>query len=513
MSDAGGSASLFETDVALDETAVTLFVVGMRQNAKDRSNLAILNPGTDADGDIVVRLTVFSRGSSGLVQKTLADVKLSPGGFTQLSAFLGDLGLTNAFVKLKKIAGAGPVYAYGVINDQGTSDGSFVPAITTLANRGVTELAIPAIVESGAFTTETTFTNTTSSSMTLTLSFVSEKIATSNKTATTSVTLAAGEQLIIPNFVQYLRDRNVTGIGPAGTGYAGPLFITTSASDAQGLFAGAKTSAPGGAATYGVFYPTDPTARFTTVAWVHGLRQDSENRTNLALVNLNTFSTDVFKVEFFDGDTGQAAGSMENISVPARSFLQIGGVLTNATPGTTNAYARITRTSGSSDFSAYVVVNDGSGPGARSGEGAFLGAERDCQYKLPSSVTYGWSGGSTSVSLDTTTGCFWDAMSNDSWITLTSAPSGSSGGGGGGGRSRSPSRRTRCRRHATDRSRSRASRWPCASSGTRPVPTTEAGRARPRRARRYPSPSIGTRSRSSGSLSTSRSPRATSRAA
>jgi hypothetical protein len=113
--------------------------------------------------------------------------------------------------------------------------------------------------------------------------------------------------------------------------------------------------------------------------------------------------------------------------VPARSWLQIGTVLSQANPGTANAYARVTRTTGSSGFVAYAVLNDGAGPGQRSGDGAFLPAERDCAYSIPASRTHGWSGGAASTSLTAGTGCFWDARSDVSWMSLTSGPEGSGG--------------------------------------------------------------------------------------
>ena len=41
-----------------------------------------------------------------------------------------------------------------------------------------------------------------------------------------SIELSAGQQLILPNFVQYLRDRGIAGIGQLGTNYVGALFAT-----------------------------------------------------------------------------------------------------------------------------------------------------------------------------------------------------------------------------------------------------------------------------------------------
>jgi len=424
LSDSGGSGFL-SSDVTIDEAQVVLLLAGLRQTDRDRSNLAVLNPGSDADGDIVVRVTVYSRGAGGVQSFTLPDITLPPGGFQQINGILGMFNLTNGWAKVEKVSGGGPLYAYAVINDQGTSDGSFIPPVP---NRpyGSRELTIAAVVEAGVFTTEVVLTNTTpASTVTLTLTYFSDNIATATKSAQTTVTLAPGEQLVIPNFLQYLRDKSIAGVGPAGTGFAGPLFVNVSFSDAQGVVVGARTSSPGGAGRYGVFYTGVVPDSSASTAWVYGLQQDGENRTNLAFVNTGTGSTpDVFKVEFFDGSTGQPAGTLDSVTVPSRSFLQIGTVLTQISPGARNAYAKVTRTGGFGSFIVYVVVNDGAGPGQRSGDGAFLPGERDCVYTINTSVAHGWSGGTASLSLSGSP-CFWDAASNDPWIALRSASSGS----------------------------------------------------------------------------------------
>jgi hypothetical protein len=270
-------------------------------------------------------------------------------------------------------------------------------------------------------------TNTRSSvALDVSLTYYSDTIANATHSAQVEVDLQPGEQLVIPSFLQYLRDKGAPGVGPAGTGFAGPLFVMHPYSnDAQGIVVGARTSAPGGAGRYGVFYTGVEPDSSASSAWVYGLQQDDENRTNLAFVNIGTGATpDAFKVDFFDGATGQPAGTLEDVRVGPRSFLQIGTVLRQVNPGARSAYARVTRTGGFGPFVVYVVVNDGAGPGQRSGDGAFLPAERDCVYTLPSSIVHGWSGGNASLPLSGSP-CFWDAAGDVPWIRVTSAPSGS----------------------------------------------------------------------------------------
>jgi hypothetical protein len=109
-----------------------------------------------------------------------------------------------------------------------------------------------------------------------------------------------------------------------------------------------------------------------------GLQQNSENRTNLALVNTGEKdnSTDVFTIELYDGTRGSLVKTLENVSLGPRKWIQLNTILTQAS-GTTQGYARITRVAGSNPFIAYAVINDGGAPGERSGDGAFIQMERD----------------------------------------------------------------------------------------------------------------------------------------
>ncbi|HKC24415.1 MAG TPA: hypothetical protein VKF32_06715, partial [Thermoanaerobaculia bacterium] len=352
------------------------YLCGLRQNASDRSNVAILNAGDAAAGNVVLRLTVFS-GSSGS-QTILPDETLGPGAFKQFNEILGPLGLADGYVKLERVAGTAPYDAYAVVNDQATSDGSFVPAVLAGAGAAKRSLTLPVIVEAGAFTSELVLTNFSGVEKTLDLSYVADNIQTPSKTALFSITLAAGRQRIIPGLVQYLRDSGVAGIAPPGTTYAGALFATTTSGDLQGVSVAARTSAAGGGGRFGLFYAA--TLQGDAIegdAWVYGLQQDAENRTNLALINTGELGgADTFTIEIFDGPTGRSAGKLENVQLEPRRWTQIGTVLLQAAPGTSQAYARISRTSGLNPYLAYAVVNDGSGPGQRSGDGAFLAAEK-----------------------------------------------------------------------------------------------------------------------------------------
>ena len=117
----------------------------------------------------------------------------------------------------------------------------------------------------------------------------------------------------------------------------------------------------------------------STAVWLYGLRQDGENRTNLALVNTGEADTEPvrLRVEIFDGVTrkGVAVVEGDSTSVPARGFLQLSRLLAVYAPGVAQGYARISRVSGRNPFVAYAVINDGAQAGLRSGDGAYVGME------------------------------------------------------------------------------------------------------------------------------------------
>ncbi|HEU0005228.1 MAG TPA: hypothetical protein VFS12_04470, partial [Terriglobia bacterium] len=111
-----------------------------------------------------------------------------------------------------------------------------------------------------------------------------------------------------------------------------------------------------------------------TSAWVYGLQQNAESRSNLALINTGEIdaSTDTFRIELFDGATGAKVNTVEGVSVGAKGFTQIGTILAQYAAGTTQGYAHVTRISGNNPFIAYGVINDGASPGERTGDGAFV---------------------------------------------------------------------------------------------------------------------------------------------
>ena len=175
-----------------------------------------------------------------------------------------------------------------------------------------------------------------------------------------------------------MRRQGVSGIGPAG-GLAGALFAWVEGGDMSGIVIGARTLSPSllAGGRYGVFYNAVPYgSAFSRVAWVEGLQQNQESRTNLALINTGEVddSDSVFSIDIYDGETGLLANTITGWTVPARGWRQIDSILRDYTKDTTQGYVRIRKVSGDNPFLAYGVINDGGSPGERSGDGAFLSA-------------------------------------------------------------------------------------------------------------------------------------------
>ena len=231
-----GRAGLAYLGVAEEEGFTeAVYLCGLRQNRRDRSNVAFQNMGAPEEGAITLRTTVYSGEAADATGRDLDDVKLEPGEFHQYSGLLGVLGVpAQGYVKVERVEGRASFYAYGVINDQANSDGSFVFPVTASSLAESTGQTLPVIVETSAFTSELTVTNFSDAARILHLRFVAEGIETGDKTAGFSMTLEAGQQEIIANVVEELRRQGVAGLGSGSRTLAGPVYATAAEGDMAG---------------------------------------------------------------------------------------------------------------------------------------------------------------------------------------------------------------------------------------------------------------------------------------
>ena len=357
-----------------------VYLCGLRQNSRDRSNVAFQNMGAPGEGAITLKTTVYSGEASDTSPRELDDITLGPGGFYQHNAVLNVLGgNAGGYVKVERVEGEAPFYAYGVINDQANSDGSFVFPATAGSLEGKMRQTLPVIVETRDFTSELTVTNFSEEPRTLDFEFVSEQIQGDEKVVGFQTKLEAGEQVIVPGLVEALRQEEMAKLGSRRGFYLGALFAEAKEGDLSGVVIGARTSSQGGGGQYGVFYNAVPEGEgFAREAWVEGLQQNEENRSNLALVNTGEVdaSPSVFHLEIYNGETGMLEETVVTKEIPARGWRQIDGILLRAGPQTRQGYVRIEKISGENPFLAYGVVNDGGAPGQRSGDGAYLPARK-----------------------------------------------------------------------------------------------------------------------------------------
>ena len=374
-----GRAGLAYLGVAEEEGfSEPVYLCGLRQNSRDRSNVAFQNMGAEEEGAITLRTTVYSGAATDATARVLEEVTLEPGGFHQYSGLLGVLGVpAQGYVRVERVEGEAPFYAYGVINDQANSDGSFIFPVTASSLEGKMGQTLPVIVETSNFTSELTVTNFSQEPRRLDFQFVAEGIEAAGNAAAFSMTLEAGQQEIVAEVVDELRRQEVAGLGRGNRALAGPVFATAVEGDLSGIVIGARTGSQGGGGQYSVFYNAVPFGEaFSREAWVEGLQQNQENRSNLALVNTGEVddSESVFHLEIYDGETGLLEETVVTKAIPARSWHQINGILGRSSPETRQGYVRILKVSGENPFLAYGVVNDGGAPGERSGDGAYLPA-------------------------------------------------------------------------------------------------------------------------------------------
>ena len=371
-----GRAGLAYPGIAEDEGfQEAVYLCGLRENTQDRSNVAVQNAGDSNGGDLTLRVTVFSGGSAAPGRSVvLPDLSLPPGGFHQYNGILKRAGFDHGYVKVEKVAGEARFYAYGVINDNFNSDGSFVFPVTEGSLVGRSGQTLPVIIETGAFQSELTLTNFSRVAKTVNFRFVADSVDASDDTATFSLRLEAGQQAILPNVVNHLRQQGVAGIGPAGGTFVGALFATVAQGDMSGIVMGARTGSPDGrGGQYSLFYNGVPYGSASLEsAWVYGLQQNGENRSNLALVNTGEIdgSSSTFEITVYDG-AGDSEPRTRSETVRARRWTQINGILGDISQG----YVQVRKTSGNNPFVAYGVINDGGRPGERSGDGAYLPAQ------------------------------------------------------------------------------------------------------------------------------------------
>ena len=354
------------------------WIYGLRENASFRSNLAVVHaPGAASgatSGPISLEIQLFDGDSGGLAGAPLTHT-LQPGEFFQFNSILRytpvlvQLGITNGYARVRRTNGTDRFIAYGVVNDGGsagggTSDGSFLVA-------DATEGLIPILLDlpgSPHFTTDLTLTNPTSALVTVTLTYTASAAFSGQGSGMKTMPLGARQQFVTSNALSYLRE---LGLAIPTTGNQGGTLLVS------GAVALARTSNPNPDTTvggsYGLSYPAlAASARAKGEAWVYGLRQDADVRSNLAIADARIGGGSVsYVIDVFDADTGSTT-PIRTLTLPLAGgqWWQFSGILWDA--GITHGYVRVRPASGASDFIVYGVVNDGPSTGSRTSDGSYI---------------------------------------------------------------------------------------------------------------------------------------------
>ena len=358
----GGSFGLFYSDAAAADSKA--IVAGLQQNAAMRSNLAVLNAGADP-----VTLRVRLEGPNGEDLGVLADQVLPPWGWKQFDRPLEGKATSGRAI-VTRLSGSAPFSAYGVLNDAGTSDGSFVPPLLP-GGTGPGDRLVPVVLDVkgrgvNRYVTELTVANLGASPLTLSAVYTATA-AFGGGSGSVPLTLSAGEQRVIPDAMAFLRTGGLA-IPADGSNVAGSLLLRAPAGTSPDtLAAGARVStrSSAGNGSFGVFYPglTIGSAANGT-AFIHGLQQNAAMRSNVAVVNYGDSGAVTLRITYL-GASGQTLASPDEVTLAAGEWRQINEPLSSR--GAAAGSAKVERVSGTSRFLTYGVLND-----AATSDGSYL---------------------------------------------------------------------------------------------------------------------------------------------
>lgn len=169
-----------------------------------------------------------------------------------------------------------------------------------------------------------------------------------------TVTLPASGQLLIPDTLQWLRDH---GVPVPSFGNQGGTLAATFRGDTtpDAFYAGARTTAPSARGRAGLAYSA--IRSFDGLrgrAYVFGLRENTADRSNLALLNMGKDPI-ALRVTLRSG-AGGAPAVLPDVPLDAGQWTQLSRVLAGA--GFADGWATIDLVSGAGPFGAYGVFND-----------------------------------------------------------------------------------------------------------------------------------------------------------
>ena len=232
------------------------------------------------------------------------------------------------------------------------STATLIVTVRAPAFTGGPEQLLPVVLDtSGAggthYTTELTLGSKATVPVTVLLQYTA---SAGSGSGYARVTLAAGEQRVIPDAIGFLRS-SALPIPNDGSAQIGTLRVLFQGASAGEIFIGGRTSTPGAGGTFGLFYTGAVSS--TTTATIFGLQQNAAQRSNLALVNAGPDPI-TLRVAL-QGPNGEALTSPADRTLQGFGWTQIDQPLLNLA---TSGRAIVTRISGVSPFMVYGVLND-----------------------------------------------------------------------------------------------------------------------------------------------------------
>lgn len=365
----GGSFGTFAVGVPVGSaSSQSTSVYGLRETPGYRTNLAVVHAGGGSNRPIELRIQLVD-GKTGLLAGDPIVQALLPGQWFQFASILNLRQLEQGWARVSQSAGDDRFIAYAVVNDGGsagvgTSDGSFIES-------GTKDGFLPIALSSGPFRTELVLVNDSLVDSVVSLTYTSADAlgATSIPGLSARVTLSPRVQVIEPDAIDYLRR---LGIGIPETLPQGGTIRVVGAAALARVYSPNPDAAVGG--TFGLSFPAvRAEKRAKTEAWLYGVRQDITARTNIAIANaiFQGDTTSTLEVAAFQPGGVVPRKTVTRTLKPGQWF-QFNAILQDS--GLTSASVRVkcTTSTGSCDFLAYGVVNDGNQPGQGTSDGSYL---------------------------------------------------------------------------------------------------------------------------------------------
>jgi hypothetical protein len=354
------------------------YVYGLQQTSDPpqpgtRSNVACVHAGGGSLGNVTLEIT-YHDGNTGLDHASKDTLNLAAFQWQQQNQPLGARGIQHGFARVRRTSGNDQFVCYGVLNDNVTGDGAFIPMVPNDVPSATPFALVPVILDTGAFTAELTIANRTSRQLygLFAVFPYSDPVPQWGY-----VNLDPGTQLTFSNFVAALRD---VGFDlPTGTIAAGAIQFLEGTFDPQSdtqptvptsdAFVGARIYATRAGGTLGFgFTHTAFGKAADTEAYIYGLQQsgargqEGGTRANLAVIHAlgGQIANITLEVTYF-GPNGQELGK-EPLCNPCTlqpgEWRQFNAPLEKNGYGVPHGYARIRKLSGTDQFLAYGVLND-----------------------------------------------------------------------------------------------------------------------------------------------------------